>query len=323
MSGLFTILLMSTCLGLGCFTVGMLPLFFVFSKIHLTRLSILGTGLLLGAALGVIIPEGIETLSKSHPSALPTSRIALSLLTGFTFMLLIEQFTSHDTHSSHPDVPAISVTSPRATTHFDINLSRLENGPDVTERFRPDLDTATFGEPRRSERAYPLTLGLTVHGLADGLALGVSALERTESDLSFVVFLALVIHKAPTVLALTTSLLSSSLPRAECKKHVAFFSASTPLGALVSYALFSFLGAGGNGELSGTALLISGGTFLYVATVLQPISHTSAPSEEKEVNKLTRALLMVAGMFLPFAIGAVLGHGHEHSRTDSPPVAMA
>ncbi|KAF7985909.1 hypothetical protein HWV62_43812 [Athelia sp. TMB] len=292
---------------------------------HLARLSTLGTGLLLGAALGVIIPEGIETLAESSPSALPTSRIALSLLTGFTFMLLIEQFTTHthSSQSSQPNLPAISITSPRATTHFEINLSQLEHGQDVTDHLRADPENSALDDQHQPERAYPLTLGLTMHGLADGLALGVSALDSTESDLSFVVFLALVIHKAPTVLALTTSLLTSSLSRTECKKHIAFFSASTPIGALVSYLLFSLLGATGNGELSGTALLVSGGTFLYVATVLQPISHTSAPSEEKELNKLPRVLLMIAGMFLPFAIGMVLGHGHEHSRPSSAPVAMS
>jgi len=127
------------------------------------------------------------------------------------------------------------------------------------------------------------------------------------------VFLALIVHKAPTALALTTSLMSTALPRSECKKHIAFFSASTPFGALVSYGLFSFLEAGGEGDWTGTALLISGGTFLYVATVLQPVSHT-AHSEENEMSKITRALLIVSGIFLPFIIGTLLGHGHgaEH-----------
>jgi len=130
------------------------------------------------------------------------------------------------------------------------------------------------GETRRSEKAYPFTVGLVMHGLADGLALGVSALGDTETDLSLVVFFALIIHKgsltlirflchllmlyqAPTALALTTSLLSTALPRSECKKHIAFFSASTPVGALVSYGLFSFLEAGGKGDWTGIALLIS------------------------------------------------------------------
>jgi len=316
MSGLITILVMSLLLGLGSFSVGMLPLSFVFSKSHLAKLSTLGTGLLLGAALGVIIPEGIEALAASHPSTqVPTAKIALSLLIGFTFMFLVEQFTSHSDHSHSPSLP--STNSPRI--HFDVDLGELEREQGLGHAgYIHTSDTSTSdravkidGEGKRPERAYPLTLGLVIHGLADGLALGVSALSHTESDLSLVVFFALLIHKAPTALALTTSLLSTALPRSECKKHVAFFSAATPFGALVSYGLFTFLEAGGEGDWTGTALLISGGTFLYVATVLQPVSHHSSVTPAAEdMTKLTRAALMVLGMFLPFAIGALLGHGH-------------
>ena len=76
MSGLITIMFMSTLLGLGSFSVGILPLFCNFSSTlsfsldgailkehvesHLAKLSTLGTGLLLGAALGVIIPEYVH-----------------------------------------------------------------------------------------------------------------------------------------------------------------------------------------------------------------------------------------------------------------------
>jgi len=122
-------------------------------------------------------------------------------------------------------------------------------------------------------------------------------------------------------LALTTSLLSTALPRLECKKHIAFFSAATPFGALVSYGLFSFLEAGNEGDWTGIALLVSGGTFLYVATVLQPVSHHSSGTPVPEdMSKLARAALMVTGMFLPFTIGALLGHGHGHGSTgDSTP----
>lgn len=153
---------------------------------------------------------------------------------------------------------------------------------------------------------------------------------------------------APTALALTTSLLSTALPRSECKKHIAFFSASTPFGALVSYGLFSFLEAGGEGDWTGVALLISvsildlifctvlinmsvgkkGGTFLYVATVLQPVSHASqatptVSSEDKDMSKLTRSLLMVIGIFLPFMIGALFGHGHSHGAEHTPEVVSS
>lgn len=142
------------------------------------------------------IYRGIETLAESHPLSLPTSKIALSLLTGFTFMLLVEQFTSHS--HPHSELPTISVTSPKSPLHFDIDLEELAQGHDL--RADAGNQTATVEcESRRPERAYPLTLGLVMHGLADGLALGVSALDNTGSDLSLVVFFALVIHKGLSI----------------------------------------------------------------------------------------------------------------------------
>ncbi len=54
------------------------------------------------------------------------------------------------------------------------------------------------------EEGLPLTLGLVIHSLADGLALGASALPLSGTDgegsasstgLSLIVFLALIIHK--------------------------------------------------------------------------------------------------------------------------------
>lgn len=84
MAGILTILLMSIALGVASFGVGQLPLFFSFSSDHSTislpddddsltsekfkwlpgariaYLSTLGTGLLLGAALGIIIPEYVK-----------------------------------------------------------------------------------------------------------------------------------------------------------------------------------------------------------------------------------------------------------------------
>lgn len=93
-------------------------------------------------------------------------------------MLLIEQFTSHHGGHSHS----------RANSLPYISLNSTSKPPEEDE----EIDWVSGGRP---ERAYPLTLGLVVHGLADGLALGVSALGDTESDLSLVVFLALLIHK--------------------------------------------------------------------------------------------------------------------------------
>ena len=58
------------------------------------------------------------------------------------------------------------------------------------------------------KKAFPLTFGLVIHSLADGLALGASALPRSGGDgeggssqLSIVVFLAIVVHKGKLVTA--------------------------------------------------------------------------------------------------------------------------
>ena len=64
------------------------------------------------------------------------------------------------------------------------------------------------------------------------------------------------IFSAPTALALTTTLLSTSLPVAECKRHLAIFSSMTPVATLLSYAVLSLFGGSGGGWES-VALLFS------------------------------------------------------------------
>jgi zinc transporter 9 len=207
-------------------------------------------------------------------------------------MMVVEQLVaphshSHSHYSSVPSgahdaaLPLHSVGQQTSSTvEFDAELGDLEQ-PDPpsssTGFMQVDMDEIKGSRAR----AYPLTFGLIMHGLADGLALGVSSLSAagaasdSHRDLSFIVFLALIIHKgdfqalrnpvflslnyflAPTSLALTTSLLNTSLPRPECRKHLAFFSASTPVGAIVSYALLSFFSAGAQGTWTGLALLVS------------------------------------------------------------------
>ncbi|KAI0087058.1 Zinc/iron permease [Irpex rosettiformis] len=317
MSGFFSLLVMSTLLGGGSFLVGILPLSFTFSKTAIAHLSSVGAGLLLGTALGVIIPEGIETIiEKSSTRVFPTTTVALSLITGFTFMLLVEpvihRVSGHIHQTSH-QAPVISSASantdgpsPSRNVVFDVELGELEQAEGITTTTSPTRSinrdiTQTVAQAPAT--AYPLTLGLAVHALADGFALGSSAFAPADTSLSLVVFLALIVHKAPAVLALSTSLLSTNLPREECRKHIAVFSASTPIGALGSYVLLSFLNVGSEGNWAGILILISGGTFLYVATVLQP-----GKAASEEVNEKLRLGLVVTGIILPLLIGVVVGH---------------
>ena len=85
-------------------------------------------------------------------------------------MLAAEQLL----HAHAPSAPRIE---------FDAELSELEGAA-------PRHGVA--GE--QAQRAVPLTLGLAVHALADGLALGAAARDD-DGGLGWIVFLALLVHK--------------------------------------------------------------------------------------------------------------------------------
>ena len=195
-------------------------------------------------------------------------------------MLVIEQFSSSHAHHDNAHRPGHHAGAASRDSVFDVELAGLESEEDDIPRHRHASTPKTNTEADSPPPAYPITIGLVVHGLADGLALGMSALseddESSSYSLSLVVFLALAVHKgtrrcecyffcpcsyhctraAPTALAYTVSLMSSSLSRADCRKHLLLFSASTPVGAVVSYASFFFFGPKRVYDV-GTALLVS------------------------------------------------------------------
>ncbi len=201
-------------------------------------------------------------------------------------MLLLDQVISPHAHfgteTRFPVHHSSRTLQSDTTVDFDAELSELErqemgSGEETSRRAHtPSVAgiSASGDVALARKKGMAITLGLFVHALADGIALGVSSLTDTVStSLSMVVFLALVVHKgmnaspslctlyqnhasAPTSLALASSLLSAGLPREECKKHILIFASATPTGALVSFLLFSFLG-NRDASWTGTALLAS------------------------------------------------------------------
>lgn len=155
----------------------------------------------------------------------------MALLSGFAFMLLVEQLSSdhaHDHNFNKPRSPYpvhASLDSQRAlrgatgsaatprpaddSEEFDLDsdLAGAERGEEEGQRLIERRNSQTRKVAERA-RALPLTLGLVIHSLADGLALGASALATTghkEDEggdssgpnvrLSLVVFFALLVHK--------------------------------------------------------------------------------------------------------------------------------
>jgi zinc transporter 9 len=222
-----------------------------------------------------------------------------------------------------------------------------------------DLERSSRQPPRVSMEGLNATLGLVIHGAADGIALGASSRSGSGS-LGLIVFMAVLVHKGaslsgpessspgPTALGLTTTLLSLGLTPPMIRRRLTIFSFAAPIGAILTYLLVGAFGANmapnkgdidGLGWWTGIALLFSvgqnvasipltqqGGSFLYVATVIQPLSssdphdhshaahsHTEPAHSESpdELGKYPRTILLFVGMVLPIGLSRVVGeHGH-------------
>ena len=106
-------------------------------------------------------------------------------------MLAVEHL-GPSAHGHENDLPQSAWSS--HTPAADVELAQLESEQGIPHVTGPDTPIP----------ALPLTLGMVLHGLADGLALGVSALSgdsdaHSSTNLSLVVFMALAIHKGKCV----------------------------------------------------------------------------------------------------------------------------
>ncbi|XP_005097024.1 zinc transporter ZIP9 [Aplysia californica] len=322
-----TLLGLSFAMLVGCYLAGVIPLTITLSEEKLKMVTVLGAGLLVGTALAVIIPEGVHAMYSNgkdheghshqlkeiehkenevvnavgslagnddaatadlhrdhhHDMGEEHSKIGISLVTGFIFMLLVDQIGGNmHSHSVSNDAEATGT---------------VQNRNKITA-----------------------TLGLVVHAAADGIALG-AAITLSENHITMIVFAAIMLHKAPAAFGLVSFLLHEGLDRARIRKHLAVFSASAPLLAIITYLSLSQQNKETLSDMhtTGIAMLFSAGTFLYVATVhvLPEIStsHTQhkAPDgtvivrEQKGFKKSELAALVV-GSLLP----VVLAMGHKH-----------
>lgn len=285
------IFLVSTVMFLGCFVSGMIPLSTSLSQRKIQLCSIFGAGLLVGVALAVIIPEGVSALYSLGGDNDGSEKdqgftVAVSLIAGFVMMLLIDNLGGGHSHS-HGGPPA-RPGSP--------DYQRLDTESNVT-------GSGASTPPQRSSGSNTITLGLIVHAAADGIALGAaSATER--SDLQLIVFIAIMLHKAPAAFGLTSVLLREHLSHDRIRTNLFIFSLAAPMGAIATIVVFYLIGGG---ETLGAdwggpaiAMLFSAGTFLYVATV-----HVLPEVTHGEKVKGWDLILLNVGIVLPLLLGRV------------------
>merc|ERR1719312_602943 len=275
---------------MGSYLAGSIPLFIAMSEEKLQLVSVMGAGLLLGTALSVIIPEGMQTLNMAYSGSKAEHHhehgeehdheenpvphlIGVSLVLGFLFMLIIDQ-----------------VASSRS------------GGRDVEGA-------------KRGVVSWTATLGLVVHAAADGVALGAAA-TTNQTDVEMIVFLAIMLHKAPASFGLVTYLLHEGLERGRVRKHLLVFSLAAPSAAIATFLLLlSRAGSGGPDTIAATglAMLFSAGTFLYVATVhvLPEVTsghgHSVDKGDKAGFSK-SELVMLILGAVAPLFLS--IGHHH-------------
>ncbi|MGH7793989.1 MAG: ZIP family metal transporter [Candidatus Binatia bacterium] len=145
------------------------------------------------------------------------------------------------------------------------------------------------------QMGIPAFLGISLHSLLDGLALGAGLMMP---HLGSVVLLAVIIHKVPDSISITSILLSAGWRRRKVALLSLLFSLTTPVGALLAYLFFRALSA----ENVAIAIGISAGTFLAIATAdILPQVHRI-----EERNPMT-LMFLVLGLGMSW-LGRLLAH---------------
>ena len=195
-----------------------------------------------------------ETAHEEHEDeSSPHAWIGVALVSGFILMYLIDK------------LPEFASPSKQQRPPYHISLDNLGSGLRRTSSPTRDggfLDSSH--SPRRSH-SVATTTGLVIHAAADGIALGASS---SDTGLSFIIFFAIMVHKAPASFGLTSILLKQGLSSRAARAHLLVFSLAAPVGALATFLFVHLTGTDTSGDTSsiqwrtGMLLLFSGGTFL-------------------------------------------------------------
>jgi zinc transporter 9 len=263
-----------------------------------------------------------QEISKKHRDESPHAWIGFALITGFILMFLIDK------------VPELgSPTKPKQQTHH-ISLNNLGRRFNMTTSLDRDEEAESFIEstatPAQQSRSLATTIGLVIHAAADGIALGASS-ATPNTSLSFIIFFAIMIHKAPAAFGLTSVLLKQGVSKRTARAHLLLFSLAAPIGAVLTWVFAHLVGAGKIGDdgnttwWTGMLLLFSAGTFLYVAMhamqeitkapqEIQASSQTNGYADGREASRIedrpaiTDLLAACFGMILPLFLQ--IGHAH-------------
>ncbi|XP_057705215.1 zinc transporter ZIP9 isoform X2 [Corythoichthys intestinalis] len=293
MDGGLSITLYSVAMFIGCFLLGFIPLLFRLSERSLHFVSILGAGFLCGTALAITIPEGVGLMQESRKHQNASLHVVNATLT--------------NTNEGDP-LPQlwIGVALTFGFT-FMFVVDQLGSYFCLCGQKTPNTDAITA------------TLGLVIHAAADGFALG-AVVATGQVTVQIIVFLAVILHKAPAAFGLVAFLMHAGLEKKSIQGHLLAFSAAAPIVAIATYFILHATSTSSQNQIgaTGIGMLFSGGTFLFVATVhvlpdiISSSRHSRASQQQTDHPQqqshlgLKESFTLVLGVGLPVLLAVAV-----------------
>ncbi|KAF8383896.1 zipt-9 [Pristionchus pacificus] len=364
--GVSFLLVLSAAMFFGSYFAGQIPLVMNLSESRLRTITIFGAGLLVGTALSVIVPEGVEAVYAAQrdfaqlpPHDLHVSHEAKSLLEeehkgppdavrlipkdanlneGLAPPNSIEaKIAKREVESKRRKRAAIREESHaegedhhhdkegaghesaghahshghgHANVHSAIGYSLVSGF--IFMLLVDQIGSSTINKGERSGRvrmSISATIGLVVHAAADGIALG-SASAINKSSVQMIVFLAIILHKAPSSFGLVSFLLMEGLDKARVRKHLLIFSLAAPIGALVTFAILVTYANDASPSASMQTTGTQHGTGPRDYTLVDAQSPSTAGHSHAGGPSFTMRELgaIIVGSIVP----AILASGHSH-----------
>ncbi|MBT6972891.1 MAG: ZIP family metal transporter [Euryarchaeota archaeon] len=155
-----------------------------------------------------------------------------------------------------------------------------------------------------SSSGWLLVLGLTLHAVTDGLAIGAAAASGSVSITAAIAF-AVLIHKGPAAFSLGIFSMHERSERNDSIRDVVIFSLATPVMMMIAFFILEDLEI----HLIGLAMLFSAGTFLYIATVdTLPDIHNPETGRTAMFYVIIGVVIMMVLLLGADAIGVTHNH---------------
>ncbi|PIL30748.1 hypothetical protein GSI_06916 [Ganoderma sinense ZZ0214-1] len=256
-----------------------------------------------------------STLSLPALSALGFSPAVASIthIVGLLSMLIMERRLSSRRLDSSPDELSPDTPSSRtvaATEDMELR-ERLQTDGTGAQYASASRTAQTLGPHQR--RVYLFIFAFVFVELAVGIGAGHGGSSSptfvTDDDRPMpslpgrvTTFLLGLIGKVATTLGFATTLLSASLPTAECKRYVLLYTAAAPLASLLSYSVTVLSRVAPSYNRLPIIVLhaFADGMFVYAALVVRLL--ICSPRTPARNGLLARVSLIAAGAFLPYIL---------------------